>query len=111
MKRLVLAAAAALGFSGCIFASYNVPLSFRSETRFDVGNVPAAGDAHGEACASQLLGLIAFGDGGYDAAYKSALVASGATELFDVRSDTHLLNVLGIFSQACTVVTGKIARK
>ncbi len=111
VKNTWVAVVAAAALSGCIYANYDVPLSFRSETRYDVGNVPPAGDAHGEACAHQLLGIVAWGDGGYDAAYKEALAKSGATELFDVRSDSRLFNILGIFSQSCTNVTGKVAKK
>ncbi len=111
MKKLMLALACGAGLSGCLFANYDVPLSFRTETRYDVGSVPPLGDSKGEACAFQILGLLAFGNGGFDAAYQNALTKSGATELFDVRTDTRLFNVLGIYSESCTNVTGKVAKK
>ncbi len=60
-----------------------------------------SGDKQGESCATGILGLAAFGDASLDAAKK----AGGVSELHSV--EFHNTNILGIYSQGCTVVHGK----
>jgi TRL-like protein family len=117
MKKIVIAlfalaglstsACALLGPYGAIYADVQTSHSFFSLTKND--NSPAA-EAHGEACNTNILSLIAFGNGGADAAYKAALAASGANSLWDVRVDTRIFNVLGVYGTTCTEVTGKVSR-
>ncbi len=60
-----------------------------------------SGDKAGEACATGILGLVAFGDASLDAAKK----AGGVTEVHSV--EHHGTNILGIYVQGCTEVHGK----
>lgn len=116
MKKLLVIAAIASMSSGCavilgpvgaIFTSVKVPQSWNSNTASDVGSASVLGEVEGEACASNILGLIALGEAGYDDALKAALKQkAGASSLYDVRVDSRLFNVLGIYSQFCTVVHG-----
>jgi hypothetical protein len=95
--------------SGCIYTNVNTPLSYRAPTPNEVQG-PLNQEVQGEACAKAILGLVAWGDGGYAAAVEDAKHRSGARLLADVRSDTSLFNVLFIYSKACTRVTGFVAR-
>src|SRR5450432_3319989 len=106
MRRLVLLG---LLFSGCIYANVNTPLSYRAPTLNEVQG-PLGGLAQGEACNKAVLGLVAWGDGGYAAAVEDAKQRSGARVLVDVRADTRLFNVLFVYSKACTRVTGYAVR-
>jgi hypothetical protein len=60
-----------------------------------------SGDKAGEACATGILGLVAFGDASLDAAKK----AGGITEVHSV--EHHGTNILGIYVQGCTEAHGK----
>ncbi len=69
------------------------------------------GPASGEACSTNLLGLVATGDGGIDAAVRDALTrAGGATVLYDVRIDRRTTSYLGLYSTFCSEVNGIAAR-
>ena len=106
MRSLIL-----MGFlvSGCLYANVNTPLSYRAATPNEVQG-PLNEVAHGEACNQAILGLVAWGDGGYAAAVEDAKQHSGARMLADVRADTRLFNVLFIYAKACTRVTGYAVR-
>ena len=67
-------------------------------------------DVEGIACNQAILGLFAWGDAGYAAAVADARTRSGAAQFADLRSDTTFLNVLFVYSRACTRVTGKAVR-
>ena len=95
----------ALFLTGCVYANVNTPLSYRAPTPAEVQG-PLTQVAHGEACNHAVLGLVAWGDGGYAAAVENAKQSSGARMLADVRADAHLYNVLFVYSEACTRVTG-----
>ncbi len=116
MKRLVLAAVTALSFTGCAAIGAPVGALFTSETTahsYYSPTQPLSGtgpDAHGESCAMSILGLVAFGDSGYDAAYKAAVASSGASSLYDVRVDTKIFSILGIYTTYCTELTGRVAK-
>jgi hypothetical protein len=60
-----------------------------------------SGDKQGEACATGILGVVAFGDASLDAAKK----AGGVTEVHSV--EHHGSNILGIYVQGCTIAVGK----
>lgn len=102
MRQLVLLSAL---FSGCIYANVNTPLSYRAPTPNEVQG-PLTEQVHGEACNQAILGLVAWGDGGYAAAVEDAKTRSGARLLADVRADNSLFNVLFVYSKSCTRVTG-----
>jgi hypothetical protein len=55
----------------------------------------------GEACAVNVLGIVAVGDSSIEAAKKSGPVEKVAF------ADTTYLNILGIYQQGCTVVKGE----
>lgn len=110
---LALVASVSLGsWGGCIYANVNRPLSYRSPTPSDVGGqVGQMGeDVDGSACNHVVLGLVAWGDGGYTAAIDDALHASGAKLLADVRADTSSFNILGVYQKQCTRVRGRAVR-
>jgi hypothetical protein len=107
MKRMLALIACAL--SGCIYADVKTPLAYRAPT---VVEAKAAGavDVEGTACNQAVLGLVAWGDGGYAAAVADAKARSGAIELADVRADTTFFNVLFLYDKVCTRVTAKAVR-
>jgi hypothetical protein len=93
----------------CVYTNVNTPLSYRAPTPNEVrGNLGES--VTGEACNQAVLGLVAWGDGGYAAAVEDAKRRSGATLLADVRSDTKLFNVLFVYAKACTRVTALAVR-
>ncbi len=58
------------------------------------------GRKKGEACAISILGIVTTGDAGI----KTAAEAAGITQIAAV--DTTFMNILGIYSKFCTVVSG-----
>ncbi len=107
MKRLLLIAACAA--TGCVYANVTAPLAYRAPTGPEA-RAEKANDTEGIACNQAILGLVAWGDGGYSAAVADAKAKSGAIQLADVRSDSTLFNVLGVYIKACTRVTAKAVR-
>lgn len=104
---LVLLASFLLG--GCIYSDVRGPLSYRSPTPGDVGG-HLGEEAKGSACNTAILWLVAFGDGGYDAAMADARSQSKASLLADVKADTSYTNVFfGFYQRQCTTVTGRVA--
>jgi hypothetical protein len=95
----------ALLLTSCIYANVNTPLSYRAPTPNEVQG-PLKDVAQGKACNHAILGLVAWGDGGYAAAVENAKQRSGARMLADVQADTSLFNVLFVYAEACTQVTG-----
>jgi len=108
MKRLLVVIACAI--TGCFYGDVKVPLAYRAPTTVEAKAAGAA-DVEGIACNQAIiLGLFAWGDGGYAAAVADAKARSGATELADVRADTTFFNVLFLYDKACTRVTAKAVR-
>ena len=107
MKRGVVLIACAI--SGCIYADVKTPLAYRAPTAVEA-KAQGAADVEGTACNQAILGLVAWGDGGYAAAVADAKAKSGATQLADVRADTTFFNVLFLYDKACTRVTAKAVR-
>jgi hypothetical protein len=66
-------------------------------------------EVHGEACNYVILWLFAFGDGGYDAAVADARASTHAPVLVDVKADTRVLNVLGVYQRQCTTIAARVA--
>ena len=110
-----------LGLSGCALQPYGLLYTqvVRGESYprpwvhgdLDLTRITLIGPARGEACSSNVLGLVATGDGGIDAALKDALKrAGGATLLYDVRVDQRTRTYLGLYSKFCTEVSGIAAR-
>ena len=107
MKRML--AVIACGMCGCIYADVKTPLAYRAATAVEA-KAEGAADVEGIACNQAVLGLVAWGDGGYSAAVADAKARSGAKELADVRADTTFFNVLFLYDKACTRVTAKAVR-
>ena len=107
MKRMLVAIACAM--SGCIYADVKTPLAYRAPTTVEA-NAAGAIEVQGTACNQAVLGLVAWGDGGYAAAVADAKAKAGAAELADVRADTTFFNVLFLYDKACTRVTAKAVR-
>jgi TRL-like protein family len=107
MKRVLVVVACVV--SGCIYADVKTPLAYRAPTAIEA-KAEGAADVEGVACNQAVLGLVAWGDGGYAAAVADAKARSGATQLADVRADTTLFNVLFLYDKVCTRVTAKAVR-
>ena len=103
MKKLLLALIlfGALASTGCgavfpyqpgpIYTDYQTPaMATQNET----------GNKMGEACQTNILGLVATGDASVSTAAKNG----GITKVNSV--DTKFKTILGIFSESCTVVSG-----
>lgn len=100
---------AVLASSGCIYANVTTPLAYRAPTTQEA-RAEGAADVEGTSCNRSVLGLVAWGDGGYAAAVADARARSGAAQLADLRADTTFYNILFIYSRACTRVTGRAVR-
>lgn len=109
MKIFCYVSILATSLLGCIYANVNTPLSYRAPTLNEVKLTPGQ-RVQGEACNQAILGLVAWGDGGYAAAVEDAKRRSGATMLADVQADTKLFNVLFVYSKACTRVSALTAQ-
>jgi hypothetical protein len=105
MIKYLCAAAVAVGTTAC--AGY--PMGFlyndttvpHAATRSEVSGAAKSGDLAGEACATGILGIVAWGDASTDAAKK-------AGKITDVHStEFKSFSVLGIYTQGCTHVHGK----
>lgn len=83
---------------GSIYTGTQIPSGIN---RNETSGPGKTGDKAGEACATGILGLAAFGDASLDAAKK----AGGISEVHSV--EFHGTNILGIYSQGCTEVHGK----
>ncbi|MBI5549107.1 MAG: hypothetical protein HY901_34920 [Deltaproteobacteria bacterium] len=110
MAPRALAVWALIASSGYIYANVNTPLSYRSPTPADVPVGQMGPEVQGTACNYAVLGLVAWGDGGYAAAVEEAKTRSGAQLLADVKADRTFFNVLGVYQRSCTQVTGKTVR-
>jgi hypothetical protein len=84
--------------------------SVKNPSQFDPGRTTNMGATtiSGEACATQILGLIAIGDWSVQAALDKA-GASGKT-LKNIAIDTRVANFLGVYTQFCTRVTAQVSQ-
>lgn len=109
MNRTVLAGLLTVTMSGCIYANYRSPISYRSPTPGDVPG-PLGPEVEAEACNKLVLWLVGWGDAGYSAAVEAAKAKSGASMLVDVQADNRLYNVLGVYQKSCTRVRARTVR-
>jgi hypothetical protein len=107
LRRFAMLSFCLLG--SCVYADVHAPLAYRSPTPLDV-QAPLGPEVTGEACSQVVLGLVAWGDGGYGAAVEDAKAKSGAALLVDVQSDRTLFNVLSVYQKVCTRVRGRSVR-
>lgn len=100
---LTILALSAMGLSGCANVSGPAPaaLSFYAAP-IALGPLnSAAPSKRGEACSSNILGLVATGDSSIDTAKKTA----GITRVASV--DHSSTRVLGYYARFCTIVKGE----
>jgi TRL-like protein family len=109
LARVIPALLAPAALVGCIYSDVHAPLAYRSPTPGDVGG-SLGPETQGTACNTAILWLVAFGDGGYDAAVKDAKTNANAVLLADVKADTAYTNILfGVYQRQCTVITARVA--
>lgn len=100
--------------SGCLYADVTVPLAWVSNTRLDVKDLNLdEREITGESTARSILfGLIMWGDAGVDAALRNAKRTAGfqIQEVYDVRTDQHIFNFLGLYFSRTIIVTAKVAQ-
>ena len=107
-RSILVGAALAALLSGCIYADVRAPLSYGSATPGDAGG-NLGQEVTGSGCNTAILWLVAFGDGGYEAAVRDAKSSTKAPFLVDVKSDTTYTNVLfGIYQHQCTTIVARV---
>lgn len=100
-----------LTLSGCLYTDVTRPRSYRSATPADVKASASDAVVSGRACTRAVLFLVAWGDSGYAAAARAALMDHPDGLLYDMKSDLKVNSyLLGIYSQSCTIVTGRVGR-
>jgi len=112
-KMAILALTSAL-LSGCIYANTTLPLTWISNTRLDVKDLNLSEqEIVGQSTARGLLfGLISWGDAGLEAALQDAKKKAGFEfkEVYDVKTDQQIFNVLGLYLSRTIIVRAKVAR-
>jgi len=112
-KMAILALTSAL-LSGCIYANTTLPLTWISNTRLDVKDLNLSEqEIVGQSAARGLLfGLISWGDAGLEAALQDAKKKAGFEfkEVYDVKTDQQIFNVLGLYLSRTIIVRAKVAR-
>jgi hypothetical protein len=108
MRSFATAIALAIALPACLYTDVRAPLSYASATPSDAnGNLGP--EVKGSACNVGILWLVAFGDGGYDAAVRDARASTNAPFLVDVKSDTTYKNILfGVYQRQCTEITARV---
>ncbi len=99
--------------TGCI-TNITVPVSWVSNTRLDVKDlILQEKEITGQATAHAVLfGFIAWGNAGRDAAIKNAKTHAGfeVKEVYDVKTDQKIFNILGLYLSRTTIITAKAVR-
>jgi hypothetical protein len=80
--------------TGLLFSTWSDTISGVSDNSVETTK-------QGEACATNILGLVASGDSSIETAKRNGGVKKVAF------ADTTYLNVLGLFQKGCTVVKGQ----
>lgn len=109
-----VALGALLGLASCglLYTDVRTPRAYRSATPADVKASASDAAVTGTGCARAVLFLVAWGDAGYAAAARDALARQppGAV-LYDVKVDVAVRSyLLGLYTQACTVLAGRVGR-
>jgi TRL-like protein family len=112
--RTAVMAVATVCLTGCIYANTTLPLSWISNTRLDVKDLRLEDqEIVGQSTARGLLfGLISWGDAGLEAAMQDAKKKAGFEfkEVYDVKTDQKIFNVLGLYLSRTIIVRAKVAR-
>lgn len=107
---LLLAAVSSLASCGLLYTDVKVPRGYRTATPAEVKAAPDDPTVTGKACNRSAIYLFAWGDGSYAAAVKNALGERDGI-MYDVRADIKVnAYVLGLYTQACTMVSGRVAK-
>ena len=102
--------AAATSACGLLYTDVKVPRGYRSATPSDVKTAPDDPTVSGQSCSHSLLWLVAWGDTSYNTALKDALKERDGI-MYDVRSDVKVnAYLLGLYTKACTILAGKVAK-
>ena len=95
---------------GLLYTDIKVPRGYRTATPAEVKAAPDDPTVTGKACNRSAVYLFAWGDGSFAAAVKSALGTRDGI-MYDVRADIKVnAYVLGLYTQACTMVSGRVAK-
>lgn len=103
MKLRLLAAAAALtfGLAGCAQVPSDMGFALIVDSQEPVSATEASvASKRGEACATNIVGIIAQGNASIDAAKRNG----GITQVTSV--DSSVYSVLGLYAKVCTIVRG-----
>ncbi len=107
---LLLLAASTLSSCGLLYTDIKVPRGYRTATPVEVKSSPDDPTVTGKACNRSALFLFAWGDASYAAAVANALGTRDGI-MYDVRADIKInAYLLGIYTQGCTMVSGRVAK-
>ncbi len=94
--------------SGCLYTNTYAPNSYRSATPIDVKAAVSDPIVSGMGCTYSALWLVGWGNAGYALATQRALKNDPQGVLYDVKSDLKVTSyLLGLWTRACTIVTGR----
>ncbi len=99
-----------LGGCGLLYTDVQIPRAYRSASPIDVKTNSTDKIVIGESCNHSVLFLVAWGNGGYVGAIRHALANEPTGSiLYDVQADLKAkAYVFGLYTQTCTVVTGRV---
>ncbi len=111
---IMLGALAGCMYTGWIYKNTTLPVSWVSNTRLDVQDLALEEqEITGQSTAHWLLlGLFAWGNAGLEAALQNAKQNAGfeVKEVYDVKTDQKVFNILGLYSSLTTIVTARVAK-
>ena len=100
--------------AGCIYMNTTQPVSWVSNTRLDVQDLRLEEqEITGRSTTYVILfGLFAWGDAGLEAALQNAKRNAGfeIKEVYDVKTDQRIFNILGLYISRTIIVTAKVAK-
>jgi hypothetical protein len=124
-----------VSLAGTVLETATGPLSYQAATPRDAGAATIARrTVRGEACqhaivlpvasAAVFFGKptstdvsrvpplgVAWGDGGYARALEGARASARGATLYDVRADTHITAILGVYVRSCLEVHAEVAAR
>ncbi len=104
----ILLTALVASFSGCLYTNTYAPDSYRSATPIDVKAAASDPIVSGQGCTYSVLWMVSWGNSGYAIATHRALKNDPQGVLYDVKADLKVTSyVLGLWTRACTIVTGR----
>jgi hypothetical protein len=100
--------------AGCIYTNTTLPISWVSNTRLDVQDLTLEEqEITGQSTTYVILfGLFAWGNAGLEAALQNAKQSAGfeIKEVYDVKTDQKIFNILGLYASRTIIVTAKVAK-